>query len=73
MEFEEGGDFAAYSAVCTHQGRTVAYSGSGGTLDCPCHGSVFDPATGGEVLQGSDERPLPEILVEVRDGEVRRS
>lgn len=69
----EGGDFAAYSAVCTHQGCTVVYNGGGGTLDCPCHGSVFDPSGGGAVRQGPAESPLPEIPVEVRDGEVRRA
>ena len=68
----DGGDFVAYSAVCTHQGCTVAYNAGGGTLDCPCHGSVFDPSSGGTVRQGPAEKPLPEIPVEVRGGEVRR-
>ncbi|HEY2044357.1 MAG TPA: Rieske (2Fe-2S) protein [Jatrophihabitans sp.] len=32
---------AAFSAICPHQGCTVA-----NTFHCPCHGSVFDPKTG---------------------------
>ena len=66
----EGGDFAAYSAICTHRQCIVGYSD--GSLACPCHGSVFDPANGGAVLNGPATQPLPEIPVEVRDGEVFR-
>jgi Rieske Fe-S protein len=32
---------AAFSAICPHQGCTVAPS-----FQCPCHGSTFDPHTG---------------------------
>jgi nitrite reductase/ring-hydroxylating ferredoxin subunit len=67
----ENGDFAAYSAVCTHQGCTVAYKN--GQLACPCHGSVFDPANGAQVVNGPAQRPLPEIPVEVRGGEVLKA
>ncbi|MDP9480648.1 MAG: Rieske (2Fe-2S) protein [Actinomycetota bacterium] len=67
----QDGDFAAYSAVCTHQGCTVAYQN--GNLACPCHGSVFDPANGGAVVSPPANRPLPEIPVEVRDGGVFRA
>ena len=64
----DNGDFVAYSAVCTHQGCKVAYKG--GNLACPCHGSVFDPANGAEVVAGPAPRPLPEIPVKVEGGEV---
>lgn len=64
----ESGEFAAYSAVCTHQQCEVAYNN--GQLACPCHGSVFDPTNGAEVVNGPAQRPLPEIPVEVRGGEV---
>jgi Rieske Fe-S protein len=67
----ENGDFVAYSAVCTHQRCTVEYRD--GQLACPCHGSIFDPASGAEVVNGPAERPLPEIPVEVRDGEIFRA
>ena len=65
------GAFVAYSAVCTHQQCTVAYKN--GQLACPCHGSVFDPANGGQVVSPPANRPLPEIPVEVRGGEVVRA
>ena len=64
----ESGDFVAYSAVCTHQQCTVAYRN--GQLACPCHGSVFDPANNGQIVSPPANRPLPQIPVEVRGGEV---
>ena len=67
----KNGDFVAYSAICTHQGCTVAYRN--GLLACPCHGSVFDPANNGQVVSPPAQRPLPEIPVEVRGGEVFRA
>ena len=67
----DNGDFVAYSAVCTHQGCTVAYQG--GELACPCHGSVFDPANGAEVVAGPASRALPEIPVKVEGGEIVRA
>ena len=67
----DNGDFVAYSAVCTHQGCTVAYQD--GNLACPCHGSIFDPADGAAVVSGPAQRPLPEIPVKVQGGEVVRA
>ena len=67
----DSGDFVAYSAVCTHQGCTVAYRG--GQLACPCHGSIFDPANGAAVVSGPARRPLPEVPVEVSGGDVLRA
>src|SRR5215211_2326790 len=64
----DNGEFVAYSAICTHQGCTVAYKD--GNLACPCHGSVFDPANGASVVAGPAQRPLPEIPVKVRGDEV---
>jgi Rieske Fe-S protein len=67
----DSGNFVAYSAICTHQGCTVAYQG--GQLACPCHGSVFDPANGGAVVTGPAPTPLPEIPVKVQGGEVTKA
>lgn len=67
----DNGDFVAYSAICTHRQCEVAYAD--GELVGPCHGSVFDPADGGAVVNGPATEPLPEIPVEVRNGEVFRA
>jgi Rieske Fe-S protein len=58
---------AAFSAVCTHQGCTVAPKGA--DLICPCHGSVFNALTG-EVKQGPANKPLPSVPVKVENGKV---
>ena len=67
----QSGDFVAYSAICTHQGCEVAYRN--GQLVCPCHGSVFDPANNGQVVTPPAQRPLPEIPLAVKGGEVFRA
>lgn len=64
------GEFVAYSAVCTHQGCTVEYEPDTRRLACPCHGGVFDPAHGAEVVSGPPPGPLPEVRIETRDGEI---
>ncbi len=66
----ENGQFAAYSAVCTHQACTVAYQPENGKLACPCHGSVFDPARGAAVETGPARAPLPEMDIEIKEGKV---
>jgi Rieske Fe-S protein len=68
----QNGGFVAYSAVCTHQGCTVAYKKQPRRLICPCHGAVYDPANDAAVESGPAPSPLQEIAVEVRDGEVVR-
>ncbi|MFD9790163.1 Rieske (2Fe-2S) protein [Streptomyces sp. NPDC059070] len=63
------GTFKAFSAVCTHQGCTVK-DVAGGTINCPCHGSKYDPATGG-VKAGPAPRPLPAKKIAVEGGTIR--
>jgi len=67
----KSGEFVAYSAVCKHRGCTVAYEDS--KLACPCHGSVYDPANGAEVVAGPAPQPLDDIPVEVRGGQVYKA
>ena len=55
----------AYSAVCTHQGCTVAYDSLGHTMRCPCHGAVFD-STSGKAISGPTQQPLGKISVAIR-------
>ncbi len=63
----QAGTVVAFSAVCTHAGCTV--SAEGGQLICPCHGSVFEAATGA-VVRGPAVAALPAVAVAVKDGEV---
>lgn len=61
------GKIVAFSAICTHMGCTVAPVGK--ILQCPCHGSTYDPATGTNT-GGPAPRPLTEIKVRIEDGAV---
>ncbi|MFE9397930.1 Rieske (2Fe-2S) protein [Streptomyces flavidovirens] len=65
----EEGTFKAFSAVCTHQGCTVA-SVEGGTINCACHGSKFRVADA-SVAGGPARRPLPQRQITVESGSIR--
>ena len=60
----QSGAFHAFSAVCTHAGCTVG-SVSGGTINCPCHGSRFN-ITNGSVVNGPAASPLPPVSIKVQ-------
>ncbi|GAB3933979.1 Rieske (2Fe-2S) protein [Kribbella albertanoniae] len=62
------GKIAAFSAVCTHQGCAVT-DVTGGTINCPCHKSKFDAASG-ERVAGPAKKPLPSVAVVERNGAV---
>ena len=57
------GEFKAFSSTCTHQGCQVE-SVSDGTINCPCHGSMFS-VEDGSVQGGPAPSPLKEVAITV--------
>jgi len=64
------GTFRGFDPACTHAGCLVSEVTT--TIDCLCHGSAFDLATGAPVA-GPAPTPLAPIGVRVVDGQVRRA
>jgi Rieske Fe-S protein len=62
----EAGTVVGLSAICTHQGCTVAPDDD--HLSCPCHGSTYDLE--GKNTGGPAPSPLPPFDVHVANGEV---
>ncbi|MEZ0067192.1 Rieske Fe-S protein [Streptacidiphilus sp. MAP12-20] len=61
-------DFKCFTAICTHMGCTVA-SVSGGTINCPCHGSQYH-ITDGSVAHGPAPAPLAPEKITVSGGQI---
>jgi cytochrome b6-f complex iron-sulfur subunit len=61
-----GNDVQGFSAVCPHEGCTVAPDDE--QLACPCHGSQFE--LNGELKRGPARTGLTPFPVEVVDGQV---
>jgi Rieske Fe-S protein len=59
-----GGDFLGFTAICTHQGCTVG-DVSDGTINCPCHGSMYS-IEDGSVVGGPAPTPLAPENVKVQ-------
>jgi thiosulfate dehydrogenase [quinone] large subunit len=55
----------AYSAICTHEGCSVAYKSSTKKLICPCHAAQFDPFANAKVVSGPAERALDKVNVKI--------
>jgi nitrite reductase/ring-hydroxylating ferredoxin subunit len=64
----KAGEFKAFTAICTHQGCTVAQVRDG-TINCPCHGSRFNAADG-SVVNGPAAQPLRPIDIRVSAGRI---
>jgi Rieske Fe-S protein len=60
------GTVNCFSAICTHQGCTVAAAAK--DFECPCHGSVFSET--GAVVNGPAVVPLNKVPVKVSGGNV---
>jgi Rieske Fe-S protein len=65
------GSFAAFTAVCTHQGCTVS-TVSDSTINCPCHGSKFS-ITNGSVVGGPAPSPLAAVSIKVHGTSIVRA
>ena len=61
--------FTAFSAICTHQGCPVRWSGKG--FQCPCHGASYDAS--GKVTGGPAPAPLRAIPVTEVNGQIQAS
>ncbi len=60
-----------FSAICTHAGCEVTgWLREEKNLECPCHGSHFDPKNNGSVVFGPASRKLPQLGLEIVDGEI---
>jgi Rieske Fe-S protein len=63
------GNYYAYNQKCTHLSCPVYYAKENGRIECPCHEAGFEANTG-RVLYGPPPRPLDQIALEMRNGEV---
>ena len=66
------GDLYAFSDICSHRRCNLAMGGEieGTSIECGCHGSVFDMATG-EPLNPPATEPIAVFPVREEDGEIR--
>jgi Rieske Fe-S protein len=64
----QAGTFKAFTAVCTHQGCIVS-TVSGGTINCPCHGSKFS-IKDGSVVNGPATSPLAAVGIRVEGNSI---
>jgi Rieske Fe-S protein len=62
------GEFKAFGIVCTHDGCELN-GVSGGTINCPCHGSRF-AITDGSVVQGPARSALRQETVAVHGRDI---
>jgi Rieske Fe-S protein len=65
------GEFRGFGIVCTHDSCELN-AVKNGTINCPCHGSRYDLATGA-VVAGPAPKPLAEVAVTVEGDQVVRT
>jgi len=61
--------WSCFGQKCTHMGCSVTYRSDLKKILCPCHKGEFDPDNG-NVLKGPPSKPLPQLSVTVRDGNI---
>jgi Rieske Fe-S protein len=59
----QAGTYHAFTAICTHLG-CIVNSVSGGTINCPCHGSKYS-IVNGSVVNGPAPLPLAAVSIKV--------
>ena len=59
----QAGSYHAFTAICTHLGCLVN-TVSGGTINCPCHGSKYS-IVNGSVVNGPAPLPLAAVSIKV--------
>lgn len=65
------GSLLAFADVCTHRECTLSTGEiDGTTIECECHGSVFDMATG-QVLEGPATEPIETYPVADDGGDLK--
>lgn len=65
----DGQHVTAYNASCTHMGSIIGVP-KGGVSTCPNHGSKFNVAQGGTVVNGPATKPLQKLAVQVKGDQV---
>jgi Rieske Fe-S protein len=60
----QAGSFRAFTAICTHLG-CIVNAVSGGTINCPCHGSKYS-IVNGSVVNGPAPLPLAAVSITVQ-------
>jgi Rieske Fe-S protein len=63
------GPLVAYGQECSHLACAVIPEPEHGQLRCPCHKGFFE-INDGRPIAGPPRRPLPRILLEVKDGTI---
>jgi Rieske Fe-S protein len=63
------GKYYAHGQKCSHFGCSVNFNRERDCLECPCHLGAYD-IKNGMVLHGPPRRPLDQIFLEIRGGEV---
>jgi 3-phenylpropionate/trans-cinnamate dioxygenase ferredoxin subunit len=65
------GELHAFSDICTHRQCNLSSSDlDGTTIECECHGSVFDVTTG-DVLEGPAAEPIETFEVRVEGDDLQ--